>query len=505
MNRLKFRCTLLSDVVLSQTSSSEGNQRTLDFIPGSNFLGIVADYLYNKVEADNQTAWAIIHSGKVRFGDANPSVDGIRGLKVPASMYYPKLGKASDCCYIHHLTDHEHADIKELQLKQCREGFFAFKTAEHVGKPVSAVKDFTIKSAYDPVHRKSEKGKLFGYESLSKGLVLFFEIESELDNSASETIIKALEGKKQLGHSRTAEYGLVEIKQDNDYAEIPSAPGAGDEVTVYADGRLIFLDSNGEPTFQPTADQLLGNDKEHLTSAEIVWEKSQIRIFQYAPWNGKRHTYDTDRCGIEKGSVFVIRLKDASCPQQSQYVGAYRNEGFGKIIYNPVFLTGREDGIALFTLAEKEDRAEKAPMTTDAKKVIINPLLIDYLQSAKKKGSASRRAYSIVEGTLTGAPEKNNILAELKSRFAVSEAFASQWGSIRSLAMSIPNATRLITAIDSFLDHGVAQAKWNELRRKKLLDQFMDAHKEEPNFDEIMINLASEMAKKCSKRKEAKK
>jgi len=112
MNRLKFRCTLLSDVVLSQTSSSEGNQRTLDFIPGSNFLGIVADYLYNKVEADNQTAWAIIHSGKVRFGDANPSVDGIRGLKVPASMYYPKLGKASDCCYIHHLTDHEHADIR---------------------------------------------------------------------------------------------------------------------------------------------------------------------------------------------------------------------------------------------------------------------------------------------------------------------------------------------------------------------------------------------------------
>ena len=38
---MKFKCTLLSDLVLNETSSSEGKQRCLDFIPGNNFLGIL--------------------------------------------------------------------------------------------------------------------------------------------------------------------------------------------------------------------------------------------------------------------------------------------------------------------------------------------------------------------------------------------------------------------------------------------------------------------------------
>ena len=70
--------------------------------------------------------------------------------------------------------------------------------------------------------------------------------------------------------------------------------------------------------------------------------------------------------------------------------------------------------------------------------------------------------------------------------------------------MVTPN-DRLIEAIDNFLDHGVAQAKWDEQQRKELLDAFMQTHKNEPNFAEIMINLASEMAKKCSPRKENKR
>ena len=90
---LKFRCTLESDLVLSQTSSSEGNQKTLDFIPGNNFLGIVASKMYKEGSSESLE---LFHSGKVRFGDAHPSVDGIRGLRVPASMYSPKLASARE-------------------------------------------------------------------------------------------------------------------------------------------------------------------------------------------------------------------------------------------------------------------------------------------------------------------------------------------------------------------------------------------------------------------------
>lgn len=79
--RMKFKCTLMSDLIISQTSSTEGNQKTLDFIPGNNFLGIVAGSLYDKDKLTNEQQLAIFHSGKVRFGDANPSAEGIRGLK----------------------------------------------------------------------------------------------------------------------------------------------------------------------------------------------------------------------------------------------------------------------------------------------------------------------------------------------------------------------------------------------------------------------------------------
>lgn len=474
---LKFKCTLESDLVLSQTSSSEGNQKTLDFIPGNNFLGIVAGKLYKDGSAESLE---LFHSGKVRFGDAHPSVDGIRGLKVPASMYYPKLGSASKECYIHHLTNHDNEDIKAMQLKQCREGFYSF--GETTGKPIDIQKNFAIKSAYDSESRRSKDGQMFGYESLSKGLVMYFEVESELTDELNKKIVDALCGKKHIGHSRSAEFGLVTIEKE-DYKEVHSAkPAVKDEyISVYADGRLIFIDENGEFTFQPTASDL------GVEGGEIDWSKSQIRTFQYAPWNGKRHTYEADRCGIEKGSVFVIKKNSASYPENSQYVGYYKNEGFGKVIYNPVFLSGNpnEQGKALFSLEEK----------------VLEPLhslgvpkpsssLITFLENKKLAVESDQTVYRIVQEEM-----------KLLEPYFKKGKFASQWGSIRSLAMITSDSKQLITVIDTFLSHGVAKDKWEEQNRKGKLDTFMAQHEHE-DLQSIMINLASEMAKKCKTREE---
>lgn len=474
---LKFKCTLGSDLVLSQTSSSEGNQKTLDFIPGNNFLGIVAGQIYQDGSA---TSLDLFHSGKVRFGDAHPSVDGIRGLKVPASMYYPKLGSASEECYIHHLTNHQSEEIKAKQLKQCREGFYSF--GEKIGTPVAVQKNFTIKSAYDSEKRRSKDGQMFGYESLAKGLVMYFEVESELADELNQQIVDALIGRKHIGHSRSAEFGLVTIEQEN-YQEIESSKPdtASDYITVYADGRLIFLDENGNSTFQPSA-KALG-----IEGGDIDWAKSQIRTFQYAPWNGKRHTYEADRCGIEKGSVFVVKMNGVSSPDKSQYVGCYKNEGFGKVIYNPIFLKGnpQEPGKALFTLGE-----EKLLKPSDSNTPKPDSPLIDFLQNKKQAVNRNQTVYQIVQDEVT-----------LLEPYFKKGKFASQWGSIRSLAMITSDSLQLITAIDTFLSHGVAKDKWEEQSRKERLDRFMEQYKNE-DLQSIMINLASEMAKKCKSREE---
>jgi len=474
---LKFKCTLESDIVLSQTSSSEGNKKTLDFIPGSNFLGVVARELYAEGSTESLE---LFHSGKLRFGDAHPSVNGIRGLKVPASMYYPKLSSPRKECYIHHLTDHDAAAIKDKQLKQCRDGFYSFDGT--TGVLVDTQKNFSIKSAYDSQKRRSKDHQMFGYEALAKDLIMYFEIESDLSDEINKIIVDAICGKKHIGRSRTAEFGLVNIEQA-EYKEVVSSEPASssDFVTVYADGRLIFLDEKGAPTYQPEAEDF------GINGGKIDWAKCQIRTFQYAPWNGKRHTYDAERCGIEKGSVFVIKLHGASCPNRSQYVGWYKNEGFGKVIYNPDFLKGspNEQGKALYTLEDYEEDKKVIPNEDKP----VSPL-IDFLLNKRNATESNQTVYQIVQDAVA-----------LFEPYFRKGTFASQWGSIRNIAMISPDSHVLISYIDSYLSHGIAKDKWEERGRKKRLDDFMKANKDK-DLQSIMINLASEMAKKCKAREE---
>lgn len=468
MERMKFKCTLLSDIILSQSSSTEGNQYSLDFIPGNNFLGIVAASIYNNVDA-----LKVFHTGDVRFGDANTSIDGKRrGLKVPNAMFYPKLKKTSEECYIHHLIPNpNNDDIKKLQLKQCREGFYVFD--QDTGTPIPIDKNYAIKSAYDSEKRKSDDGKMFGYQSLPKGLELYFEIESDLDEATNKMIADAIKGTKHIGRSRTAQYGLVEIEEAN-YSEVLSNGLKGRKyATVYADGRLIFLDEYGESTFRPSAKDLGFKETD-----KIDWSKSQVRTFQYSPWNGKRHTYDTDRCGIEKGSVFVVECSES--PSESAYIGFYKNEGFGKVIYNPEFLDGNEDGKANYIL--KDDEQKSKAMTID---VTEETPLLQYL---KKRQAASSQIQSLYQDV--------NRFVEVNANLFKGERFASQWSSIRNIAMIEPDESMIPTAILNFLSHGVAKDKWAEKGRRAVLEDFM---RNTENIRDRVINLASEMSKQGRK------
>lgn len=344
---------------------------------------------------------------------------------------------------------------------------------------------------------------MFGYEALDKGAVFYFEVEVDSDDLA-ETISAALLGERNIGRSRTAQYGLVKIEK-YDFTEAQSrSPKADGYVTVYADGRLIFIDDNGEPTFRPTAKDL------GLDSGEIDWERSQVRTFQYAPWNGKRKTRDADRCGIEKGSVFVVKdCKDQNF--ESKYVGVYRNEGFGRVIYNPEFLDtadGAFNGQAKFKLndGEKEATKTKKPTLISADKINNSPLLkyINRAISAKKADEYIRE-------------KVNKFVDDNAGRFS-GECFASQWGTIRTIAMQYKKSKeikdKLFAQCDDkkkcgYLTHGVAKEQWDKRDRRTLLQKFVeDVEKEayKKNYGDItakaLINLASEMAKICKKQEQ---
>lgn len=509
MKQITFQCTLLSDVIINQRSASTGNQKTLDFIPGSNFYGIVANKFYQPFNEKDKSSlneemktelFTLLHSGKLCFGDAHPALNGERALRVPAAMFYPKLGSIEEC-YIHHaltgLSQEEITKLAQKQLKQCRNGFYVF-TENGTGIPIEVNKTFAIKSAYDHNSRRSKDEQMYGYQSMDKGLSLIFHLtydEKAISESQLNKVTDLLNGKHRVGRSRTAQYGLVNIEKTSETSTIAPIPFQnGKEVVVYADSRLIFFDDYHLPTFTPKA-----TDFGFRESDEIVWEKSQIRTFQYSPWNYARQAYDADRCGIEKGSVVVIKLDDkGEIPPIYPYVGVYHTEGFGHVLFNPTFLCADGNGKACYKLLKKEKEESSSQPRIALLKDKEEPLLKFLYQ----KGETERILTIIYK-------EANNFVRTNKEKFAGKDQkeFAAQWGKIRSLATQCSNKEeieeKLYTLETSYLTHGIAAEKWKESERLKNLTDFVDGINKaigKNNVPLAVINLASEMAKLCSRK-----
>lgn len=274
MKRYQYTCKLLSDLIISSVTSTEGFNPSLDYIPGAKFLGIAAAKLY---EEKNMPTLDLFHNGKVRFGDANPIIDGQIGFSVPFSLFFEK-GKSltEPPVYLHHKLNAP--DFQELtregkQLKQARKGYISL-----AGKYMAIDQDFAIRSAYNSQELRSEDGKMFGYFSLPKGSEWTFVVDDDTENYA-EHIKSALIGRKRIGRSRSAEYGLVEITFNKELPEQPENIPASDLTLIYAYSNLCFYDAYGRTTVTPTPSQL------GVHGGKIIWSRSQIRSRLYQTWN----------------------------------------------------------------------------------------------------------------------------------------------------------------------------------------------------------------------------
>lgn len=471
MKTLQFKCTLLSDVVLSVSSISEGNHESLDFIPGGCFLGIVASELYN---SEDTHTYELFHNGSVRFGDAHLLYNGVRSLRVPACLFYPKGQTLAEDCYVYYEIE-DFNPLKDKQLKQCRDGFYAFRDTSAI--ELRCEKNYMLKSAYDKDLRRSKDEEMFGYESICAGREFAFEVEIDNDSFEDE-LVSALCGVKHIGRSRSAQYGRVKIERycfDNPGSD----SSLNGNVSVYADGRLVFYNEDGMPNYEPTA-QDLGFD----VGARIDYSKSQLRTFRYSPRNYKRNSFDTERCGFEKGSVFVV-TGATSIPSKS-YVGVYQNEGFGRVIYNPEFLSVKgQNGHSALAFTKKEEDQEELPSN------VPNPQtpLVKRLVALKE---TSRNDIEVYE-------EVNKFVSKNAGSFS-GDSFASQWGTIRGIAMSC-KPDKLYDAIEDYLGHGIAADKWDEKNRRTELFKVLDIYKDDCEvLQNVVINLASQMAK-CAKTK----
>ncbi len=488
MMNLVFNCKFLSDVVLNAQTATEGSQETLDYIPGSNFLGIMAKEYLNY---GNEKAFDLFHSGKVRFGDAHLFI-GQRLSKTPLTWYKKKSAENSNetNIYVHHrLPD----DFKiSVRLKQERQGFF-YLSGEEITR-VSLKKKFFHKSAQDRKKRRSANEKMFGYEALPAGTEWEFKVQLDKDaKEFKEDIIDKLQGRHFIGRSRTAQFGRINISFIKEEAIESSEIDTG-VIELYADSNLCFFNEYGYPTLNPSiADLGLPEN------CQVDWEKSQLRTISYSPWNFKRSSRDPDRICIAKGSVFIINTNGAKIKTEPilRGVGSYISEGLGAVVINPEFLKTDTNGALIYTVKEAKLPAEKK-----------NGHPGNNLQSL----SADEERLLCLLKSLNEKKQKDQNTIKLKYEFNENfgEDFrklsSSQWGGVREIASRSENYDQLINKLfgstGAYLMHGIAKEQWDKNNRREKLQNFLIRINRDKECDpvEFTMLLSSFMAKQASQK-----
>lgn len=482
MRELRFEITFKSPVILQASSNTQGKMSSLDFIPGSAFLGMAA----SRYGSFNDP-FKIFHSGAVKFCDASPIKEGKEFFKIPLSYFHEKLDSSK--IYNHHLLSHEEFE-KFTQLKQMRSGYINDEN-EQLGLDL----DFSQKSAYDKSKRHSKDSQMYGYEAFRAGIKWRFSVKFEPSVSEDDInrVKEILEHSTRLGKSKSAEYGAVEIKfigKDTD--EIQSFTPPEGYTFVYAKSRLALIDENGNPSYD--VKYILPN----LSANSVDYKKTQIRISNFTPYNGTRNTKDYERACINKGSV--IALKNLSAEQITALkngAGAYLSEGFGEVLINPWFLDGgdaKDNPIEFQKEAQTECSTGKIPIQSDLAKFL------------KQKQTTKDQALEIAERVA-------DFIKSHKDKF--SKISKSQWGAIRSICRDvatndsvlddkeakISNQTteekdeNIADQVSKFIRNGVRKANWDCEKETGNGHVLLKAIKESKNKLKFTLLLSMQMPK----------
>ena len=500
MKRLVFKATLLSDIIIHADSATEGQKKTLDFIPGSSFLGILAkDYMRFENPYD------IFHSDKVRFGDAHISDGSNKSFKTPLSWFYLKGKSVESTKWVHHSLTQEIRDEltqKGKQLKQARTGWIVSKnTNEGTLMPINS--NYAIKSAYDREKRTSKEGQLFGFKSLETGSewIFYVDIDETIDESS---IITGLIGKKHIGKSRSAQYGRIEIEKLDVEAQSLSSDKLFQNkyLILYAESRLVFFDAYGQPTLQP-------NESDFNLSADwkIDWSKSQAKSQVFAPYNFKNRSFLADRVCFDKGSVFVFEKQNDNVKYDLDHllnvVGEFKNEGFGQVIVNPEFLTANDKAESLFKVIKPKENKEQNILFAIKEDDSTDELIINWFNNKQKTEQEESEIYKSIKSFI-----KDHL-------YKFSGISPSQWGQIRAIATSAADFDEMMAwlfenthpsspdgvirsqdrAASGFLEHGKMERLW-----KKGKDDFKRELINKKNYGtKYAIALATQMQKKAIK------
>lgn len=437
MRRKAVQITLLEEAVFSERPNTEGGHTGLTYIPGSALLGAAAARLYSRQPREH--AWLLFHSGKVRFGNALPLVDGERAYPVPFALHHAKekpwqTAERRLSEYVLNLAagGDARSELGSEQPKQLRSGFVTPS-----GTVLQFLLAYRMKTAIDAGTGRAAQGQLFGYQALPAGSCFLGELSADDDvpDELWQQVLAVFEGELLLGRSRSAEYGRAVARLTDPIAR---ESGSADDgvVVLWLLSDLAACDPWGQPTVEPRPEWL------GLPQGEILWKRSFLRTRRYAPWNTYRNARDVERVVLQAGSVLTYHLHepwtDVHDKRVAAGLGLYRECGLGSVWANPPLLRGVRPERAASTAAHTSTES------FDEHAADLPPL-IEWLQLTAARREA-RRSYAHNAERLAGRIlDIYNLARHYMGRRDDQPVgpSQSQWGSMENKARNARNRDEL--------------------------------------------------------------
>lgn len=441
MIRKKIRITLKTDVVITANSATQGEHKTLDYIPGSLLRG----YAIANIGGDFKPE--LFFSGKVRFHNAYPIANnGDFTTPIPNSFHRLKITNANgnDTPIIYNGA----LQMPAEQTEQMRNNYLAQNQIVVVNKT------YHMKTAIDRESRTSMESQLFGYEAISSGSIFggFIDFDDEIANEDVEAITNALTTKEiRIGKSRSAEYGLAQVENlgnmNHDYNQ--HQPNAKKTILFLASD--LCLEENGIYATKLKASHF-GFDN----NVNIDWEHSFIRTRKYSPWNAFWNRRMRERQVITKGSVITLEGPIDSNELKNEFkkgFGLYREEGLGQILVNPDFLSTERLQLVsqcrIITSQPIDGIPESSP--SDANMIsLLHRKCGDTINSQRSRTYSNNWVNTIYQNWYLRYPGKCPT--------------SSQWGNIRNICCDYSRQnTNLLQILNDTCTNGFDNQKWTSL------------------------------------------
>lgn len=448
---------LLDNVVVSADSTTEGGHRSLDYLPGSVFMGVAAARHFQEKPFG---AKAFL-SGQLRFSPAMPLVDGKLALPMPLSFHIPKA--ASLPCQLINGLDQSPPG---LQREQLRQGAVTLGRKRVLRHTVSRRRD--LKSATDRARFGSPReGQLFDYESIVQGQRFALRVQADTDllpKAEFDRLIATLTREEgiNLGRSRSAEYGRGRLRPlsppplpkarlpEDDDGQNPETSLAKQVVFYLLSDLALFRD--GCPTLQPRPEEFgLPPQTPFLPGQSFLLTR------RYAPWNSYHHGWEMERQVIIRGSVLTFGLPQpltgvelASIEEGlAAGVGGFRQDGLGWVIVNPPLVVAPPRDL---------DEADVGRDDKPEEPALASAPLIDLVRRRMRREEVS--AASLSWGA-SWAEKWWKLHLRLRQDDQQPPG-KSQWGAIRALTLKAgDDADSLKIAIQKFC-HDARRKQWWE-------------------------------------------